>query len=406
MSRRIRVLLAGANPYNANKGVAALAYSSIRLINKVAKENKIEIEICVYSHEASRIIDEVIFPEGKVTFRNINPTHISGIHDFIKIVSSRWRLYNLRELLKCDYIFNITAGDSFSDIYGAENFKSVDSINRIARLFKINYSFFPQTYGPFYDEKIKKMAVLSMQKAEVLLSRDEQSRDFVSKILPNKSIKSLIDVAFCLPYKQYDEAQFIGKNVGVNISQTLWDIPRDNNITLGEDYHAIMFGVIDHLLARGYNVHIIPHVVNADNYADNEYYLSYRIWEKYSDPHVKLAPLFLSPVDAKSYIASMDMFIGARMHACIAAFSSGIPVLPLSYSRKFEGLFCDTLHYQYCVNLVHNSKLEKINGIIDEILLNRTEICEQISLTNKSLVAHHLSTIEEEIKKILLKLQK
>ena len=27
------------------------------------------------------------------------------------------------------------------------------------------------------------------------------------------------------------------------------------------------------------------------------------------------------------------------MHACIAAFSSGVPVTPMAYSRKFEGFF-------------------------------------------------------------------
>ncbi|MBP9830985.1 MAG: hypothetical protein KBC65_05930, partial [Polaromonas sp.] len=32
------------------------------------------------------------------------------------------------------------------------------------------------------------------------------------------------------------------------------------------------------------------------------------------------------------------------MHACIAAFSSGVPVVPMAYSRKFNGLF-GTLGY-------------------------------------------------------------
>lgn len=27
------------------------------------------------------------------------------------------------------------------------------------------------------------------------------------------------------------------------------------------------------------------------------------------------------------------------MHACIAAYSSGVPVVPMAYSRKFQGLF-------------------------------------------------------------------
>ncbi len=52
-----------------------------------------------------------------------------------------------------------------------------------------------------------------------------------------------------------------------------------------------------------------------------------------------LAPDFPDPSSAKTYIAGLDFFAGARMHACIAAFSSGVPVVPMAYSRKFQGLF-------------------------------------------------------------------
>ena len=37
------------------------------------------------------------------------------------------------------------------------------------------------------------------------------------------------------------------------------------------------------------------------------------------------------------------------MHACIAAFSSGVPVVPMAYSRKFAGLF-GTLGYMRTVD--------------------------------------------------------
>ena len=47
----------------------------------------------------------------------------------------------------------------------------------------------------------------------------------------------------------------------------------------------------------------------------------------------------LNPSAAKSYIATMDFFCGSRMHACIAAVSSGVPVVPIAYSRKFAGVF-------------------------------------------------------------------
>lgn len=56
-------------------------------------------------------------------------------------------------------------------------------------------------------------------------------------------------------------------------------------------------------------------------------------------PGSVLAPAFASPSEAKSYIAGMDFFMGARMHACITALLSGVPVVPMAYSLKFEGLF-------------------------------------------------------------------
>ena len=37
------------------------------------------------------------------------------------------------------------------------------------------------------------------------------------------------------------------------------------------------------------------------------------------------------------------------MHACIAAYSTGVAVVPVAYSRKFSGLFEGTLDYPYLI---------------------------------------------------------
>jgi polysaccharide pyruvyl transferase WcaK-like protein len=42
------------------------------------------------------------------------------------------------------------------------------------------------------------------------------------------------------------------------------------------------------------------------------------------------------------------------MHACIAAFSSGVPVVPMAYSRKFAGLF-GSLGYEQTVDCTSDS---------------------------------------------------
>ena len=46
----------------------------------------------------------------------------------------------------------------------------------------------------------------------------------------------------------------------------------------------------------------------------------------------------------------MDIFIGARMHATIAAFSSGVATIPTAYSRKFSGLY-NNLGYDCVVDM-------------------------------------------------------
>ena len=110
-------------------------------------------------------------------------------------------------------------------------------------------------------------------------------------------------------------------------------------------------------------MHLIPHVVGGERHVENDYAVSYDLFEEYNHPNLILSPLFLDPISAKSYIAGMDFFMGARMHSTIAAFSSEVPVVPMAYSRKFNGLFTDTLQYPYMADMKVQSEAEILDGI-------------------------------------------
>jgi polysaccharide pyruvyl transferase WcaK-like protein len=196
MKKSIRILLAGANPYNANKGVAALAFSTMRILKELEQELDVEIQICVYTSESTNVYDSIVFPNGLLKFQNIYPSDLFSIGDIFRVFTSKWKLYNLRELCKCNYIVNITGGDSFSDIYGANNFNSVNKINRLAHILRIPYLFLPQTYGPFFSPQIKRKAIKALSKADLLLSRDEISAKFLANELPNNKIASYMMLHF------------------------------------------------------------------------------------------------------------------------------------------------------------------------------------------------------------------
>lgn len=94
-------------------------------------------------------------------------------------------------------------------------------------------------------------------------------------------------------------------------------------------------------------MHLIIHVYSENmSVLDNDL-IPMEILKK-EFPNVIVSPVFQTPMEAKSYISTMDVFTGARMHSTIAAFSAAVPVIPFSYSRKFEGLF-GSLDYTYLV---------------------------------------------------------
>lgn len=138
-----------------------------------------------------------------------------------------------------------------------------------------------------------------------------------------------------------------------------------NQFGLKMDYPALIRGLIRHFQAHqdDCEVHLVPHVMpghvacdqgeKASNEGgqviaqEDDYSACEELVQEF--PSAVLAPRFTSPSEAKSYISGMDFFMGARMHACIAAFSSGVPVVPMAYSRKFEGLF-GSLGYNHTID--------------------------------------------------------
>ena len=121
-------------------------------------------------------------------------------------------------------------------------------------------------------------------------------------------------------------------------------------------------------LSQKYEVHLISHVIDLnENAYDDDFRTSKLLHEKY--PETILAPAFDTPIQAKSYISNMNIFIGSRMHSTIA-ISSGVVTIPISYSRKFEGLF-GSLNYPFVVN-AKEEKTDSAYELVTSILRIKT----------------------------------
>jgi len=239
-----------------------------------------------------------------------------------------------------------------------------------------------------------------MKKLALFLIRDRQSYEYSSSFLED-NIKESIDVAFSLPYK-YQATDIDDRvRVGMNISGLLWNggYTRSNQFGLKVDYQSLCKKIIEHFRAKDkIKIILIPHVINqSDDHIESDYGVSSIISKEFN---LDLAPRFKSPIEAKSYISGLDFFIGARMHSCIAAFSSNVPVVPLSYSRKFNGLFADTLDYEYIGDCLNNTENEIIE-LIEDSFNNRALLKDKIERINKNTVAPRLKELKDILSSLI-----
>ena len=257
-----------------------------------------------------------------------------------------WKVLNAQ-----DCVLDIGGGDSFADIYGMKRYIFVWLTKMQALLGGTPLLLSPQTIGPFTKTPYKQMARVALNGAVSVIARDKISLEFLHALAPKAHGVLSVDVAFALPY-QDRSAERGGPRlrVGINVSGLLMNEATSgrNRFGLDLDYASLTRRLLAELTRRpDVEVHLVTHVTEADYTSwENDGAACDRLAEAF--PSVIRAPDFPGPSEAKSYISSLDFLVAGRMHACIGAFSSGVPVAPIAYSRKFAGLF-GMLNYPWMV---------------------------------------------------------
>lgn len=402
MNRKINIVLANAPIANGNLGCVALSYTAMYLVDCVMRDSGIPYQL--YLTDAQNKKNGVYFIEindRKIPYIQINHFMSIDLKGLIKsVIKFKETVKSLQAFRGADYILDIGQGDSFSDIYGERRFNLINLVHREARLFKTSNCILPQTIGPFEDSRIRKKAHKVIKHAKLVMTRDKQSYNYVTTHVPKqKAVDEYIDVAFFLPYKkmEFDKENI---HVGLNISALLWygGYSGDNQFGLKVDYQLIVRQIIDYFLSwPKVKLHLVSHVVSAERMIENDYAVAFDLIKEYDSPNLVLAPFFLSPIDAKEYISGLDFFVGARMHATIAAFSSGVPVVPMAYSRKFNGLFEDTLGYGFMIDLKTDETSQIIKKIV-ECFDIRVKLKKEISDRLINIVSQRKKQLEDDLK--------
>lgn len=334
---------------SGNKGCEALAYSFLEAVEKIAakRNEKVQINFLkpipfkqILKKRSVKAVKSGYFPKNDYPHLQFNTCFF---------LNKSGKVVFLNNVKKCKCVFDYTDGDSFTDIYGQERFFERTRVKKAVIDKNVPLILGSQTIGPFKDTKVRQLAVEVIKKSAEVYVRDKQSFDYTLKI-SGREPKLTSDIAFLLPFDKKENTPKDKPKLGINPSGLLWNggYTKDNQFGLTVNYRDYLRNVIKEL-RDSFEIHLIPHAFRADNVktADNDLDAVNALHKEF--PETVVSPIPETPMEVKSYIASMDVFTGARMHATIGSFSAGVPVIPFSYSRKFEGLF-ESLSYPYVIH--------------------------------------------------------
>lgn len=135
----------------------------------------------------------------------------------------------------------------------------------------------------------------------------------------------------CLPLP---EGFTENNTIGINVSPLIQDYENSDGSTM-KNYIALLKYIIDN---TDMQIALIPHVVWDNN---NDLLPLQRLYEVYMDTNRVILLGDYNCMEIKGFISRCRMFIGARTHATIAAYSTCVPTLVVGYSVKAKGIAKD-----------------------------------------------------------------
>ncbi len=352
------ITLLNAAPDTGNQGVSALCHSVLAGLTKRGAD-----AVTVADHGRGHRQSEWSY--GTVNLVGLTHHRRFWRGDSLRTALSMVRFgggysASARAISRSKAVLDISGGDSFTDIYGVKRFEAMVLTKRMALAAGVPLILLPQKLGPFHDSKNLNTAIDILKQASAVWVRDAHSLAFLQEQLgayfdPQKH-RLGVDVAVALPERapeilSGELSHWLSPKrnfpiAGLNVSGLLCNAPNEaqRRFRLAERHDRQIEATARELLFADPNVRLllVPHVHKPETEIESDLAAARRLIKRLgslADGRVLAVTEQLDAMQLKWILARLDWFSGARMHATIGAFSSGVPTLGLGYTDKAQGVF-------------------------------------------------------------------
>ncbi|WP_027628505.1 polysaccharide pyruvyl transferase family protein [Ruminiclostridium cellobioparum] len=328
----MKKLLLYAHAGSRNHGCEAIVRSTLKILNL----NNIDVSLATF-----RVQEDIDFlsPDFKLNF--ITYKRYEGIHP-VRLVDA-----GLRKLkLKRDFLFSHSQKDISENLdrdtlclsIGGDNYcygipRWIYYTNTMAAGKGSKTVFWGCSVDP---EAINAEMLDDLKKYSLIIARESITHQaFIDKGLSNTIL--LPDPAFTLDVKPVGlpEGFAEGNTIGINVSPLIMKSETSGGIVF-KSYTRLIQHILD---TTDSCIALIPHVLWEH---DNDMLPLSKLYEMFRNTgRVVLVGDTYNCMELKFLISSCKLFIGARTHATIAAYSTGVPTLVIGYSVKARGIAKD-----------------------------------------------------------------
>lgn len=349
-----RVCLFGGPLDTGNLGVSALGLATI-----AAASGRMDLQVQVFDHGEGVRARDVALPDGAVRILQRGLWFSRRVHrpeSLYRLAGSSIANTHANPTLEvmrgADAIWDISGGDSFSDIYGERRFLKVSVPKLVALQHARRLVLLPQTYGPFRQPVNRRIARRIVVGADQVWTRDHDSHGRLAELAGDDfdagRHREGVDVAFLLPRVAPDLAgsdPILGwleegrSMVGVNVSGLLGSPRARERFGLAADHQQAVTSLVRRFLeCTDERIVLVPHVLGDGG--ESDLVACRRVRDDLADERVQvLSGPGLDATTTKWVVSHMQWMTGARMHATIAALSTMTPVTGIAYSDKMRGVF-------------------------------------------------------------------